>query len=217
MRCCGVQLPAVSTLGLRDFLGVVVSMSSPPIVIDGDLFLFATGGQTAARFRKVHFMPVKFGTVHAGELGFAARADAARAAHAYAVNHDGVEADRGFDAVGVRGFGHNRHHGHRAHGHDFKDALVLFKPVAQKTRHKALVAVTAVIGGDEQFVDNGDGAIFGVSIAMARGMRSPVGVMRSITKWPGFTATVSAKQQQSPWSNRFMGNISYLPVKGKML
>ena len=105
-------------------------------------------------------MPVKFGAVHTGELGFAAHADAARAAHAYAVNHDGVEADRGFDAEGARGFGHSRHHGHRAHGHDFKDALVFFKPVAQKIRHKALVAVTAVIGGDEQFVDKGFQLVF---------------------------------------------------------
>ena len=105
-------------------------------------------------------MTVKFGAVHTGELGFAAYGDAAGAAHADAVNHDGVEADRGLDAKWARGFRHGGHHGHGADRNDFKHVLVFFKPVAQKLGNKALVAVTAIVRGNKQFIHKGFELVF---------------------------------------------------------
>ena len=39
----------------------------------------------------IHLVPIEFGAINAHELGFASDGDAASAAHASAVNHDGVE------------------------------------------------------------------------------------------------------------------------------
>ena len=56
-------------------------MADSPVSFNGNGFLLPVGGQTAAQFGKIHFVTVKFGAVHTGELGFAAYGDAAGAAH----------------------------------------------------------------------------------------------------------------------------------------
>ena len=135
-------------------------MADSPVFFNGNCLLFAVGGQTAAQFRKVHFVTVKFGAVNTGKLGFAAHGYAASAAHANAVNHDGVEADRGFNAKRTGGFGHGGHHGHGAHGNHFKHVFVGLKSVAQKFGNQTLVPVAAVIGRDEQLVHKGFEFVF---------------------------------------------------------
>jgi hypothetical protein len=108
--------------------------------------------QALAEFREIDLVPVELGAVHAGELGAAAHADAAGAAHADAVDHDGVQGHGGLDAEGLGGPRHGGHHGHRAHGHDLADALVLLQALLQKLRDQALVAVAAVVRGHEDLV-----------------------------------------------------------------
>ena len=65
-------------------------------------FLFAISLQTEHQFVEIDLMAIKFRTVHAGKLGFAPYADAASAAHAGTVDHNGIQADhRGY----IVGFG----------------------------------------------------------------------------------------------------------------
>ena len=60
----------------------VQTMADSPVFFDGNGFLLSVCGQAAAQLGKVHFVTVKLGAVHTGELGFAANGDAAGAAHA---------------------------------------------------------------------------------------------------------------------------------------
>jgi hypothetical protein len=65
----------------------------------GALLEFAVGLQTVREQVEIDLVPVEFGAVHAGELPFSADIDAAPAAHARAVDHDGVEAHQRLDLV----------------------------------------------------------------------------------------------------------------------
>ena len=98
-------------------------------------------------------MTVEFGTVHAGELHFAAHGHAAGAAHAEAVHHEGVEAHGGGHVVAAGEIRHGLHHGHRAHGHHFGDVAALaVEAVADKIGHDALLAFGTVVRGNKHFV-----------------------------------------------------------------
>ena len=68
---------------------------------------------------QVHLMPIEIGAVYAGEFGFAANGQAAAAAHARAVDHDGVHGYDGLDVVWAWSIPrHALHHRQRADGND---------------------------------------------------------------------------------------------------
>ena len=63
-------------------------------------------------------MSVEVGAVYAGKFDFAANGDTTAAAHACTVDHDGVQADNGLDAVRFCGEADKFHHGDGADGND---------------------------------------------------------------------------------------------------
>ena len=71
---------------------------------------------------------VELGAVHAGELALSADGEAAAAAHAGAVYHDGVQAGVGLETVGTGDFGNILHHDDRAAG---EHAVVLHAGLEQ--------------------------------------------------------------------------------------
>ena len=75
--------------------------------------------------------PSKSGPVDAGEFHLPADRDAARAAHAGAVDHDGVERHHGLDAEGARGLDAGVHHRQGADG-DHQIGLVLLEDLLAK-------------------------------------------------------------------------------------
>ena len=92
--------------------------------------------------------------VHADELGLAAHGDAAGAAHARAVHHDGVERHVGGDVIFLGQQADELHHDGGADG----EALVY--PFAQDDLldalcDEALLAIRAVVGHDDDFVAGG--------------------------------------------------------------
>ena len=83
---------------------------------------------------------------------FPSIAHPAAAAHAGAVDHDGVEADHGLDAVGPRRLRHRAHHRDRADRQDVVDPLAGLDQGLQPVGDEALLAVAAVVGGDVEGV-----------------------------------------------------------------
>ena len=63
---------------------------------------------------KIHEVAVKVGAVHAGKLGLAAHGQAAAAAHAGAVDHDGVHRHNGLDIVRLGRLDDEFHHDQRS-------------------------------------------------------------------------------------------------------
>ena len=101
---------------------------------------------------EVDQVAVEIGAVHAGELHLAADGDAARSAHARAVDHDRIEADDGRDAERAAGLAARLHHRDGADGDHFADVLFALQDFGERVGDEALAAVAAVIGGDDQFV-----------------------------------------------------------------
>src|ERR1035438_4322420 len=66
--------------------------------LDGLALVVAVHGVALHEYLEVDLGSVELGTIDAGELALVAEQHAATAAHAGAVNHDGVEADHGLDA-----------------------------------------------------------------------------------------------------------------------
>ena len=116
------------------------------------------GRLAAGELVEVDVVGVELGTVDAGELGLAADRHAAAAAHAGAVDHEGVQGDGRGDPIGTREIGHGLHHGHRA------DSVDRLRPRAvrgveqalERRRDEAGLAEGAVFGGQQQLA--GDGA-----------------------------------------------------------
>src|ERR1035437_1550497 len=103
------------------------------------------------QFLEVHLVAVKIRAIDAGKLDFAANRDAAGAAHAGAIDHDGVERDHGLDAVRARGLNAGMHHGHRSDGHH-QIGLLRIEQVFQCGRYKAGPPKAAIVGANDQFV-----------------------------------------------------------------
>ena len=91
-------------------------------------------------------MAVEVGAIHAGELGLAADGQPTTAAHAGAVDHDGVHRDHGLQAILFGQHAHELHHDDRADGDDFVVLVALFDEFLQGVGDQALSAVTAVVG-----------------------------------------------------------------------
>ena len=70
----------------------------------------------AHEFVIIDLVAVKVRAVDAGEFDLAADRDTTAAAHAGAVDHDGVQRDDGLDAEGLGGLGDELHHRDRADG-----------------------------------------------------------------------------------------------------
>ena len=98
---------------------------------------------------------VELGAVHAGELALAADCEAAAAAHAGAVYHDGVQAGVGLQAVGAGDLGDVLHHDDRTAG---EHAVVLHAGLEQGLElvgDETGLAVAAVVGAYVEVVAGG--------------------------------------------------------------
>ena len=115
------------------------------------LFLFpGVEGVAGDQLVPVHLVTVEVGAVNAGELGLAAHSDAAAAAHAGGIDHDGAQRADGLDAVGLGGEGGKLHHLQRA---DDEHLVILpagLDELLQLGVAEALLAVGAVVGADIQ-------------------------------------------------------------------
>ena len=105
-------------------------------------------------------MGVKVRPIHAGELGLAAHDNAAAAAHAGAVHHDGVQGDNGLDAVGAGHVRQELHHDVGADGDDPVKLGLAFGDVGvdlllQVLGGEALLTIGAVIGAHDELIGNG--------------------------------------------------------------
>ena len=67
------------------------------VPVRGAALSMRVGAEAVREFGEVDLVAVEFGAVDAGEFRLAADGDAAAAAHAGAVHHDGVEGDDGGD------------------------------------------------------------------------------------------------------------------------
>src|SRR5271169_3328593 len=97
-------------------------------------------------------MRVEFWAVDAGELALAVDQNAAAAAHAGAINHDRVETDHRVDVFLAGHFSNGLHHHDRTYGQNQVDAGAVLNQLAKFVGDKALVGVTAVVGGDHERV-----------------------------------------------------------------
>ena len=91
---------------------------------------------------------VELGAVDAGELALIAEQDAAAAAHAGAVDHDGVEADHGADAEGDGDASDGAHHGDGTDGKHEVELAAAGEELVELGGDQALLAVGAVVGED---------------------------------------------------------------------
>ena len=108
---------------------------------------------------EVDLVAVEVGAVDAGELDLAVDGDAARAAHAGAVDHDRVQRHHGLHAERPGGLDAGVHHRQRADGDDQVRPVVL-QHLLQRRGDEARLAVAAVVGADDQLVAVAAEAVF---------------------------------------------------------
>lgn len=104
---------------------------------------------------KIHQVAVKVGAVHAGKLGLSAHGQAAAAAHAGAIDHDGVHGDDALQTVLLAGLYHKFHHDQRSDGDHFIVLVAGGHQILQGGGHNTLGAVAAVVGHHPQFLAAG--------------------------------------------------------------
>ncbi len=100
---------------------------------------------------EVDRMRVEVRTVDTRELHLAADADAARAAHAGAVDHDRVERDERLHVMGPRRLGARTHHRHRPDRDDEIRPLA-FEQLGERRRDETRPAGAAVVRADDERV-----------------------------------------------------------------
>ena len=91
---------------------------------------------------------VKVRAVHAGELHLAAHSEAAAAAHPGAVDHNGVHADGGGDAVLLCQLTGKLHHHQGADGKDVVELDPALDELLQLAGDETVIAIGAVVGAD---------------------------------------------------------------------
>ena len=116
------------------------------------------GRLAAGELVEIDLVAVELGAVDAGELGLAADRDAAAAAHAGAVDHEGVQRDGGGHAILGGQIDDGLHHRHRADGVDGRRAaaVLVLQQTLEGSGDEAGLAKRTVFGGQQQLV--GDGA-----------------------------------------------------------
>ena len=140
--------PSVSGTG-APMLGrdTLLACAVPPRRVD---YLFgAVAGLAMSKVIPVNGACIEVGAVDASELGLAVDLDAAAAAHAGAVDHDGVEAGDDGNLVLAAGLGGELHHGNGANAEGVVDGIGLAQ-ACQGQGYYALLAHGAVIRGDVQ-------------------------------------------------------------------
>ena len=117
------------------------------------------GGSAGHGLVEVNFIAVEVGAVNAGKLGYAfavaVQRQAAAAAHAGTVYHDGVHGYRAGDAGGLSGLDHEFHHYQGTDGYDFVKLLALGKHFVKRYAHVAMAAVGTIVGHEEHPVGHG--------------------------------------------------------------
>ena len=114
-------------------------------ILHGFALLVAVHGVALHEHFEVDLGGVEFGPVDAGELALLAEQDAAAAAHARAVNHDGVEADHGLDAERRGKACNGAHHGHGADGENEIEFAAVSENGFELVGDQALFTVGAVV------------------------------------------------------------------------
>src|SRR5206468_6593491 len=105
----------------------------------GSLFCLTISGVALHKYREVDAMSVELGTVHAGKFTFAIDQDAASAAHASAVDHDGIKADDRADVFLARHFRNCPHHRNWTHSQHQVDARAVLDELPQFIGDEAFV------------------------------------------------------------------------------
>ena len=178
LSCINSTIPAITAVNIKADAAITIHMNSgqnnllifihrviPPA--DGlldflfeevadvfSLFLFKRAVHHAAAHSlvKVNLKAVEFRTVHTGEFSLAAHGEAAAAAHACAVDHNGIHGNDGLDMVGFGCQGDKFHHNQRADGDDFVVLLAAFNQALERLGDNALLAVAAVVGHNDQLI-----------------------------------------------------------------
>ena len=114
----------------------------------------AEGTGTLQHFVEVHLMTVKLGTVHANEACLSAHGDAACAAHARTVHHDGVQGHVSGYLVLLGQQTAELHHYGRTDGKALVHLLALDYFLHAHGDH-ALLAIGTVVGHDDDLVGSG--------------------------------------------------------------
>ena len=99
---------------------------------------------------KIHQVSVEFRTIHTSELDLVAHLHAAAAAHACAIDHNGVKADRGWDTIGLGEVRDSPHHEQRSDRKDVVKMLPRLEQHSQLVGDKTMQAERAIIGGEQQ-------------------------------------------------------------------
>ena len=115
-------------------------------------FELGVASATAHSLVKVNLKTVKVGAIDAGELGLAANGQTAAAAHAGAIDHDGVHGNNGLHAEGLGGSNDKLHHDQRTDGDDFIVVLAVLDQFLQRSSNNALLAMGAIVGHQEHLV-----------------------------------------------------------------
>ena len=100
---------------------------------------------------EVHLMAIEIGAVDADELDLPSHRDPAGAAHAGAVDHDGVERHLGGDSKGTRGLDAGAHHRQRTDGDD-QVGPVGDQHLAKRLGDQTRTAMAGVVGAHDQLV-----------------------------------------------------------------
>ena len=89
---------------------LLLQVADVGVVLGGHLLLLLEAPLARDELHEVDPVAVEVRPLDAGELDLAVHGDPARAAHAGAVHHDGVERDHGLDPEGPRGLDRGVHH-----------------------------------------------------------------------------------------------------------
>ena len=115
------------------------------------LFNVAESTHALEHLVEIHLVAVKFRTIDADELRLSAHRDAARTAHARTIDHDGVQAHVGWYIIFLRQQTAELHHDGRTDGEALVHVFAL-NHLLHAHGHYTLLAITAVVGHDYDFV-----------------------------------------------------------------
>ena len=140
---------------LKAILHSLLSLEQVAGCLTGVCLKRAVHGAAGHGLVEIDEVAVKVGAVHAGKLGLAAHGQAAAAAHAGAVDHNGVHGNDALQAVLLAGLDHKLHHDQRADGDDQIVLVAGGHQLVQCSGNNTLGAIAAVVGHNAQFVAAG--------------------------------------------------------------
>ena len=128
------------------------ALTHPGVLGVGGALVVDVDALSAHEFLEVDGMAVEVRTVNAAKARLAIHRDAARPAHAGAVDHDRVERHRGRHAELAGRRGGELHHDRRSHGERVVD-LAGFAQLLERVGHQPLHARRAIVGDHHQLLE----------------------------------------------------------------